>query len=118
MANKQESQQFKSLARYIMFSPYKLRPIVDVIRGKGVDYALNWLATYKTQRCLPIQKVLKSAAANAKQQGIEELDQLIIKEIKVDQGPTHKYFKPGAMGKASVQRRRLSHISVILESKQ
>lgn len=117
MANKQDLQQFKSLAKYIMYSPYKLRPIVDVIRGKSADYALSWLATYKTKRALPVHKVLKSAVANAKQQAKSEANQLLIKEIKVDQGPIHKYFKPGAMGKASIQRRRMSHISVILELK-
>ncbi|MFS8507263.1 MAG: 50S ribosomal protein L22 [Candidatus Babeliales bacterium] len=109
--------QFVAKAKRIPFSPYKLRPLADVVRGKGVDYALGWLATHRTKRVSPLQKVIESAAANARNlQGVE-LENLCIKEIKVDEGRTHRYFKPGAMGRASEQKKRFSHISVILEQK-
>ena len=58
--------QFKAKARYISYSPYKLRPVADVIRGKNAAYALGWLATYRTKRSLDLTKVLESAVANAK----------------------------------------------------
>lgn len=109
--------QFVAKARYIRYSPYKLRPIADVIRGKDVVYALNWLTTYSTQRVEPIKKVLESAVANAKNLQNVESAALAIKEIRIDQGPIHRYFKPGAMGRAMVQRKRMSHLSVILEPK-
>lgn len=109
--------QFLAKARYILYSPYKLRPIADVVRGKDVGYALNWLLTYRTQRARSILKLIESAVANAKNNGNVEHSNLLIKEIRIDQGPIHKYFKPGAMGRANIQRKRLSHLSVILETK-
>jgi large subunit ribosomal protein L22 len=108
-------EQFRAHAKYIRYSPYKLRPIADVIRNKSVVYALNWLNTYRTQRATPIKKALESAVANARQSK-SDVSALTIKEIRIDQGPIQKYFKPGAMGRAMVQRKRMSHISIILQN--
>jgi large subunit ribosomal protein L22 len=109
--------QFIAKTRYIKYSPYKMRPIADVVRGKDALYALGWLATYKTKRSLELKKLIQSAVANAKHlQGLEVRD-LRVKELRVDQGPIVQYFKPGAMGRAMVQRRRMCHMSVILEAK-
>lgn len=108
--------QFIAKTRYIIYSPYKLRPLADVVRGKGVVYALSWLTTYRTQRAEPIKKLIESAAANAHNLKNVPLSQLSIKEIRIDQGPIRRYFKPGAMGRAMPQRTRLSHLSVILEA--
>ena len=122
MKNKQEKKQgidpldgFNASARYLRFSPYKLRPIVDIVRGKNVKYALDWLATYATKRALPIEKVIKSAAANAKSLHDISPADLIIKEVRVDEGPMFRYFKPGAMGRTNTYRKRSSHIEVVLE---
>lgn len=112
-----ETEQFGATARYIRYSPYKLRPIVDVVRGKDVPAAMQWLMTYKTRRVQPIEKVLKSAIANAKNVKNVEPETLIIKDIRVDQGPIHRYFKPGAQGRAQIQRKRQCHISVTLQTK-
>ncbi len=109
--------QFVAKARYVWYSPYKLRLIVNVIRGKSVSYALDWLSTYHTQRVTPVKKMIESAVANAKNLDGVDSSSLTIKEIRVDQGPTHKYFKPSAMGRAMTQRKKLSHLSVILEKK-
>lgn len=107
--------KFVAKANRIPISPYKLRPLVDVIRGKDVVHALSWLSTYQMQRVMPIRKMIESAVANANNlQGVQP-DELKIKEIKVDQGKIHRYFKPGAMGRAAAQRRRFSHMSVVLE---
>ncbi len=108
--------QFVAKARYVSYSPYKLRPVADVIRGKDVTYALQWLSTYRTQRARPIQKLIESAVANARHKNNVDSSALMVKEIKIDQGPINKYFKPGAMGRAMIQRKRLSHLSVILET--
>ena len=107
--------QFNAKARNIHFSPFKLRPLVDVIRGKSAGYALNWLATSALKRAAPIEKVVASAVANAKYKNNIELNQLMVKEIRVDHGPAYKYFKPGAMGRSNVYKRRYSHITVTLE---
>jgi large subunit ribosomal protein L22 len=108
--------QFVAYAKYVAYSPYKLRPLADVVRGRKAAYALNWLKTYKTQRARPIKKVLESAVANAQHLKNISPDLLSVKEIRIDQGPIHRYFKSGAMGRAMIQRRRICHISVVLES--
>ncbi len=87
------------------------------MRGKDVDYALNWLTTYKTQRVEPIKKLFESAVANAKNLQNVEASLLIVKDIRVDQGPIRRYFKPGAQGRAKPQRTRMCHIKVTLQTK-
>jgi large subunit ribosomal protein L22 len=109
---------YKSIARFVRYSPYKLRPIADVVRGKAVDDALNWLAVHVNKRVVPVKKVIESAAANAKQLDNCQVSELLIKDIRIDEGPFYRYFKPGAMGRAQTQRRRLSHVQVILEKVQ
>ena len=107
--------QFSAKARNISCSPDKLRPLVNVIRGKNVGYALNILRTTPIKRVVSIKKLIESAAANAKDLKNIEIPDLVIKDIRVDQGRIFRYFKPGAMGRAAIQRRRFSHMSVILE---
>ncbi len=109
--------EFIAKARNLRFSPYKLRPIVDVVRGKNVQQALYWLATCRMKKALPIKKVLESAVANAKNISNLNPHELQIFDIRVDQGPIFRYFKPGAMGRANVQRKRSSHISVKVGNK-
>lgn len=106
----------KASAKFIRYSPFKLRPLVDVIRGKNAKFALDWLATYGTRRASPIVKVVASAVANA-QHAVPGVGahSLQIADIRVDQGPTLRYFKPTARGSASIQRKRFSHISVVLK---
>ncbi len=107
---------FKASAKYIKRSPYKLRTIVDVIRGKNAEYALNWLQVYGLEKSLPIKKLLDSAIANAKQKQTDlGPKDLMITEIRVDQGPAYKYFKPSAMGRSAVLRKRLSHMMIVLK---
>lgn len=110
---------FTAKARYLHCSPYKLRPLVDVVRGKRASYALAWFAVNKNRRVMPLLKVLQSAVANAQNKAAQvDVDSLVISEITVDQGPIRRYFKPGAQGRAMPQRRRLSHVSVVLTAKQ
>jgi len=110
--------EFTANARYLSYSPYKLRPLVDVVRGKNALYAINWLRTYRSQRSEVVSKVLDSVLANAKNLKNIEPENLFIKEIRVDQGPIHRYFKPGAQGRANPQRKRLCHMKIVLESKE
>lgn len=106
---------FIANARRIPVSPYKMRPLVDVIRGKNVKVALNWLDTCAIKRAIPIRKMVASAAANAKHLSNVDLENLFIKEIRVDQGTISKYFKPGAQGRSTILRKRFCHMSVTLE---
>lgn len=108
--------QAKAISKYIRFSPYKLRPFANVIRGKTVEYALSWLKTCAVKRVRPVAKTLLSAYHNAAQKmnGVE-MSELLVKEIRVDQGPIHRYYKAGAMGRAAIQRSRLSHLEIIVE---
>lgn len=108
--------QFVAKARYVRYSPYKLRMIADVIRGKNLSYALNWLKTCRLKRTVPVIKVVESAYANARHLAEVSARDLFIREIRVDEGPAQKYFRPGAMGRTSGYKRRSSHMSVILES--
>ena len=106
----------KAISKYIRVSPYKLRPYADVIRGNAVDKVYAWLNTCAVRRAEPLLKALASAYANAcvKDSGIASMSQLIVKEVKIDQGPTVKYFKPAAQGRAAPQRKRMSHITVVV----
>jgi len=116
MQSAKRREHFVAKAFHVRMSPYKLRSLADVVRGKNVSYALHWLATHPVRRATPVRKVIESAAGNAKDlEGISP-EQLIVKEIKVDEGPTVRYFRPGAMGRANVQKKRLSHISVIVKT--
>jgi large subunit ribosomal protein L22 len=107
--------QFVAKARYVRTSQYKMRPIADVIRGKNVAYVLNWLTTFPLKRAESIEKLVKSAAANARNLSDIAPADLFVKEIRVDQGPMFRYFKPGAMGRTNMYKKRLSHMSIILE---
>src|SRR5476649_2646446 len=107
--------QFIAKASYIRYSPYKLRPLADVIRGKSASFALGWLTTYRNQRAEALKKLVESVVANAKNSKNVGIEELSVKEVRVDQGPIFRYFKPGAQGRAMPQRKRLSHISIIME---
>lgn len=106
---------FVAKYRNARFSPYKLRPLADVVRGKPASYALRWLSTCALKKAVPLKKVIKSAADSAKYLKDINLENLIVKDIRVDEGRTFRYFKPGSMGRANVYRRRSCHISVELD---
>ena len=110
--------QSSAKSKYVRVSPYKLRPIVDLIRGKSLIESQAYLKTHMTQRTKPILKVIDSAYANAKDlyKDAGGPEDFVVKRIFVDQGPVMKYHTPAAMGRASIQRRRMSQITVVLES--
>jgi large subunit ribosomal protein L22 len=108
--------QFGAKAKFIRYSPFKLRPLADLVRGKNVRYALDWLQAHENKRVSPLKKVIESAAANAKHLQDTKPEDLKIIDLRVDQGPMYRYFKPGAMGRSVILRKRFCHINVILES--
>ena len=106
-----------SKSKFIRISPYKLRLIIDLLRGKSVAASQAYLRAHMTKRAQPILKAIDSAFANAKNlhKDVDSPDKVIVKKIFVDEGPVVKYFKPAAMGRAAVQRKRMSHITVVLD---
>jgi len=103
--------------RNVRLSPRKARLVVDMVRGKAIQDALNILR-FSPQKTAPIlSKLLKSAVANAEQKGVSDVDQLYVKSVMVDQGPVLKRFLPRAMGRASRIRKPTSHITVVLDVK-
>lgn len=107
----------KAVAKYVRMSPRKIRKVVNLIRGKSVNDAITVLHFIPQRASMPVEKILRSAAANAvnKEEGAKlNPDDLIIKEIRVDQGPSMKRYNPGPMGRASLLRKRFSHISVVV----
>lgn len=107
----------RAVARYIRMSPRKVRQVVDLVRGKSVEEAINFLHFMPKRAAGPVEKLLRSVVANAmNKEEASKLDpeDIYIKEIWVDQGPTMKRYNPGPMGRASLIRKRFSHISVIV----
>jgi len=98
-------------------TPTKARLVADLIRGKGAEEALNILTFTRKAAARTILKLLKSAIANATQKKTVDVDRLIVKKITVDQGPTMKRFMPRALGRATMIRKRSSHIQIVLDEK-
>jgi len=108
----------RASATHIRIAPRKVRTVVDTVRGKSVSQALSILAFTRKKAALPVQKLLKSAVANAAENnGISDVDTLVIDRIMVDEGPTLKRFMPRARGRATPIRKRTSHIRIILRER-
>lgn len=110
--------QAKAVAKYIRISPRKVRQVVDLIRGKGVGEAFAVLKFTPNHSSEAVSKALKSAVANAEHNYELNVDDLIVEEIFVDQGPTLKRYNPRAMGRADMIRKRTSHITVVVGEKK
>lgn len=109
--------QAKAIARYIRISPRKVRLVVGVICGKSVRDAEDLLRFVPRAASQPVDKVLKSAKANAVNNHQMSEDRLYVSQIFVDAGPTLKRLIPRARGSANIIRKRTSHITVILEER-
>lgn len=104
-------------ARFVRVSASKARRVIDLVRGKSVEEALDILRWAPQGASEPVAKVIASAAANA--QNNEGLDPttLVVATITADEGPTAKRIRPRAQGRAFRIRKRTSHITVIVESR-
>lgn len=107
----------KAIARYIRIAPRKVRLVVDLIRGKQVGEALAILKHTPKAASPVVEKLLKSAIANAEHNYELDPNNLVVGKVFVDQGPTLKRFRPRAMGRASRIHKRTSHITVVLNEK-
>ena len=104
----------KAIVRDIRVTPRKARLVVDVIRGKRAGDALNILKFMPQHASKVVEKLLKSAIANAEHKNIADVDRLKITKAFVDQGPVLKRVMPRAMGRANIIRKRSSHITLVL----
>ena len=98
--------------RHARISATKIRPFADMIRGLSAEEGLNALAFVPNRGARFLEKVLKSAIANAEDRGVRNADRLLIKECRVDGGPMFKRVRPRARGMAFLIRRRTAHIHV------
>ncbi|SRR5579863_379204 len=100
-------------------SPYKMRLVIDQIRGKDVNDALALLRFSKKHAARQIEKVLNSAVANAEYKGRAsnepvDVDTLYVKHAVINEGPKLKRFTPAAMGRATPIQKRTSHVEIVL----
>ena len=107
-------------ARHIHQSARKVRQVLDEVRGKQVENAINKLHFTPKKAARVIEKTLRSAVANAvNREGSEvDADKLFIKEAFCDEGPTMRRFRPRAMGRATIIRKRTSHLTIVVAEKE
>jgi large subunit ribosomal protein L22 len=113
----------RASAMNVGMTPRKVRMVVDLIRGRGVNEAYSILKFSKKVATKPIEKTLRSAVANAQQKADAEgnfldTDELVVLEAYVNEGPTMKRWKARAMGRASPIMKRTSHITIIVDTKE
>ena len=107
----------KAHLRYARISPRKVQIVLDLIRNKPVDEAMAILKFTPKAACEPLQKLLKSAMANAEMKDMD-LSSCYVAECRVDQGPTLKRIRPRAQGRAYRINKKTSHINLALAEKE
>ncbi len=112
----------KAVAKDIRMSPRKVRLVVDLIRGRSVNEAYQILQFSKKAAANPIEKTLRSAVSNARQKAENEgdvldVDDLVVDAAYVDGGPTLKRMRARAMGRGFLVRKRTSHITLVVDSR-
>jgi large subunit ribosomal protein L22 len=104
----------RATGKYMRISPQKVRRITGSIKGQPVEAGLNKLKFMPQKASGIVEKILRSAVANADQQGEMDVDMLLIKNIIVNEGPMLKRFRARARGRATRILKRTSHITVIV----
>jgi large subunit ribosomal protein L22 len=107
------AMEVRAVAKYIRISPQKVRMITGSVKGKPVEAGLNQLKFMPQKSAGILEKLVRSAVANADQKDLD-IDALVIRNVIVDQGPTLKRFKARARGRGTRILKRTSHITVIL----
>jgi len=101
-------------AKYIRQSPYKVRRVLDLVRGLPVEEARHVLAFTDRGASDPVRKVLDSAIANAEHNHALDAEELMVAEAYADEGPTLKRWRPRARGRATRILKRTSHITIVV----
>jgi large subunit ribosomal protein L22 len=111
----------RAVNRYIGSSPRKMRIVIDMIRGKSVEEALNILHFSPKHAARTAEKVLRSAISNLQNKdeaGRIDISTLFVKEIFVDGGPTLKRISPAPMGRAYRIRKRSNHLTIVVAQRE
>jgi large subunit ribosomal protein L22 len=114
--------EFRAEAKYMRVSPQKVRLVLDLIKGRRVEEAMNTLAFTKKGCASDLHKLLRSALENAnylsQEKGLDvDVDRLYVKRAVANEGPRFKRIRPAPMGRAFRYQRRMSHIEIALEEK-
>src|ERR1700722_10044838 len=117
------TREFRAEARFQRVSPQKARLVLELIKGRGVEEALNTVAFTKKSVAPMVEKVLRSALQNAnylsQEQGLDvDVDNLYVKEAIANDGPRMKRIRPAPMGRAYRYQRRLSHIVIAVAERK
>jgi large subunit ribosomal protein L22 len=115
--------EFRAEAKYMRVSPQKVRLVLDLIKGRRVEDALNTLAFTKKGIAPTVHKLLRSAIENAnyvgQEKGIDvDVDGLFVKNAISNEGPRMKRIRPAPMGRAFRYQRRMTHISIVLSERK
>ena len=105
-------------AKHVRQSPYKVRRVLDLVRGLPVDEARSVLEFTNRRSADTIKKVLNSAVANAEHNFALDADELFVAEAFADEGPTLKRWRPRARGRATRIRKRTSHITIVVADEE
>lgn len=113
----------RAISKNIRMSARKMRLVIDEIRSRDVNDAYSILQFSKKAAAVPIDKTLRSAVANAvfqaDQQGeVLDVDDLFVKEAYVDEGPTLRRYRAAGMGRVSPRLKRMSHVTVVVDTKE
>ena len=107
----------KAVAKYVKMSPSKLKPVADLVRGKDLKEALTILKFTPGKGSGIVEKVVKSAAANAENNHEMDADKLYVAEVYANKGPTTKRFRAGSQGRSTIILKRSSHVGVTLKER-
>jgi large subunit ribosomal protein L22 len=110
--------QAKAVAKTVRIAARKVRLVTDLIRGKQVGEAVAILRLTPKAASPVVEKVLKSAIANAEHNYEMDINNLVVSEAYVNEGPTLKRFRPRAQGRASAINKRTSHITIVVSEKK
>ena len=111
----------RAVEKFIWIAPRKVKIVMDLIRGKKVEEALNQLHFLTKRAARPVEKAIRSAVANlVNEKGSTNVDTdtLFIKKIWVNKGPIVKRYSPRAMGRVNIIRKRMSHITVVVSDEE
>ena len=102
----------RAVVRHVRMSPRKMRVVANLVRGKKVGEAMALLKLMPKKGAFVIRKLLISAVANAEQKGDVDVDNLLVRDCNVDNGPILKRWMPRSMGRANRIQHRTSHVTV------
>ncbi len=106
--------EVKAVLKFVRISPQKVRKLVDAVKGKPAEAAIDMLKFMPQKGAAIVEKVMRSAVANAEQNHNLDIDTLVVKNVTADQGPTLKRFRARARGRGTRILKRTAHITVVL----